>query len=171
MLRRLSHLSFWDSTGNWYDLTSSRGVDQGDPLSPALFALGLAPVLERLKTELQRLACERGFSERDVMVLAYLDDVCLGVPPDLAEEALAVAEQLLAECGLQLNLTKCKAWSPSGVCPAASLQHLWNPSGLVVLGAPLDGMYATALGNNSFVDEHCDTKKEACRDLLARLED
>ena len=41
--RRTSQYFFWDSTGHCHRLTSTSGVDQGDPLAPRLFCFGLKP--------------------------------------------------------------------------------------------------------------------------------
>jgi hypothetical protein len=57
------------------------GVDQGCPLSPALFAIGIAGPLERINTKLARLSPTS-------RVFSYLDDVMVVVPSDKAEEAM-----------------------------------------------------------------------------------
>ena len=59
------------------DLLSSEGVLQGDPLGPALFALGLHPALHAVASR-----------HPDIKVFAYLDDVSLCGP---AESVLAAS--------------------------------------------------------------------------------
>ena len=106
-----SRYFFWDGRGACHRLRATSGVDQGDPLAPVLFACGLAPHLQALEDELQELARSHGLPARRVRVLAYLDDVALLAPPELAAEALAAAERHLAVLGLELNLGKTQAWS------------------------------------------------------------
>ena len=81
-----------------------------------------------------------------VMVLAYLDDVVIGVPPELAERALSVAQEELGRVGLSLNVDKTEVWSKSGT-PPDSLRRYWRPDGFVILGSPVDSDPHEAVGD------------------------
>ncbi|CAI7903792.1 unnamed protein product [Closterium sp. NIES-54] len=108
-------------------LTSGRGVRQGDPLGPLLFAASIQQHLRRVATE-----------HPEVMVLAYADDITLIGPATATLGALKVLTPLLAQDGLTCNLGKSLAWSSS------SLEGNELPEGLPlthegvrVLGSPV----------------------------------
>eukprot|EP00973_Karenia_brevis_P039702 5480888-Karenia_brevis.AAC.1 len=83
------------------------GLDEGCPLSPAFFAIAMAPALDDLRGELRTLSAE-------TWVYAYLDDVYLVVPRRHLGAAMLRAQTVLGELGLALNPTKTKIWFPSG---------------------------------------------------------
>ena len=94
--------------------------DQGDPLSPFLFALAIAAPLDRVRSRLQAAAEAAGLDTAAIHVfLSYLDDVLLGVPPGLAAQAFTSAQKELAAVGLRLNREKCEARSPASPAPDA----------------------------------------------------
>ena len=113
--------------GGCQELTSTSGVDQGDPLAPLLFACGLAPRLAALEKKLRQLAQERGLDPNRVRVLAYLDDVTVLVPPELATEVVPAAQAALGAAGLELRADKTQAWSRESACPAGLQEH-WRPT-------------------------------------------
>ena len=128
---------WFDAEGRGRRVPAVRGVDQGCPLSPALFAIGVAPVLETLRTELRT-------RDAAAQVLSYLDDIHVVIAPQLAAAAVERARELFAPLGLQLHDGKQKVWSP-------------RPHGL----PPLPGSLAisdtfTCLGASAlWVDEEC----------------
>ena len=73
-------------------IQSEKGVRQGDPCGPLFFALGLQPVLERVRTQVPA-AC----------TMAYADDVTLQGAPDAVQKAFSSAEARAgaagADCG------------------------------------------------------------------------
>ena len=88
------------------------GVDQGCPLSPALFAIGLADSLERIHASLQALA-------PTCRVFSYLDDIYVVVPGGEGEKALDFVVSELTGVGLTVNAGKTAAWTldPSAPLP------------------------------------------------------
>lgn len=84
-------------------LLATRGVDQGCPLAPAVFAAGLREPLARLNAQLQ------AFDAR-CQVYAYLDDVVLIVPAARAGDAYTVAAHEFAGLGVELNDSKTQVW-------------------------------------------------------------
>ena len=88
----------WLSDGDFIE--SLRGVQQGDPLGPALFALAFHPVLLRVKE-----------SHPDVRVMAGHDDVFMvGKPEDcVAAYGTFVGEAALL--GLSVDASESRAYS------------------------------------------------------------
>ena len=134
--RRESRYLFWDGAGECHRLTATNGVDQGDPLAPLLFACGLSPSLRRLEEQLQDAAAARGLPRSSARVLAFLNDVALLVPPELAELAQSLAKAALHDYGLELSEAKTQAWSRRSPCPPC-LAPYWRATGLTLVGAPL----------------------------------
>ena len=82
-----THL-FWGDNAEGLPVRATKGVDQGCPLSPALFAIGLAASLERINAQLVGVS-------PSCRVFSYLDDVMVVIPAAFAETALnAVVTEL-----------------------------------------------------------------------------
>jgi len=103
----------WDDTGRAHLVTASAGVDQGCPLSPLLFALGLAEALQEIASKLEGL-------HASAKLFVYLDDVVVVLPASQGEEAAKVVEEVLGRYGLVVN-DKTKAWTrdPNTALPAS----------------------------------------------------
>ena len=122
-----------DSHHWWYGaddiarrITSECGVDQGCPLSPALFALTIRDALITLRTRL-RAEDEKAF------VLSYLDDIYICINADKVSLAVEQAKHLFSPLGLELNTTKTRAWSPNGTATIPG--DLQQVSSFTCLGA------------------------------------
>ncbi|CAN0589122.1 unnamed protein product, partial [Laminaria digitata] len=67
---RPADLFFRMDSGGTRTIACSCGVQQGDPMGPAMFCLALRPGLKRFRQE---------FEEEEVQAFAYMDDVSLGL--------------------------------------------------------------------------------------------
>ena len=86
-------------------ITQGEGGEQGDPLMPALFALGLHDALAAARKEM---------AAEDLLV-AYLDDVYMVTARDRAKESYKLVTKKIEDLsGIQPNLGKTKAWSAAG---------------------------------------------------------
>ena len=120
-----------DGTGARHQIHQAEGGEQGDPLMPLLFSLGihdsLRAVDERLRPEDK--------------LFAYLDDVHVVSAPHRTRVAYNIlAEQMLTGAGIQLHTGKTRVWNRGGTCPAGVEElgeEVWSPSGIKILGTPI----------------------------------
>ena len=179
---RTSRYLFWDSHGKCHELTACDGVDQGDPMAPLLFACGMRPCLQQLERRLRERAEQLGLQPGRIKVFAFLDDVLVVVPPELAKEAQQEADECLAVLGLELQAHKTQVWSPGAACPAG-LERQWRADGLTIVGVPLgdplpdDSMpdfedgHRVDVGTPSFSAQHCAGVCSRASALLERIVD
>ncbi|KAL0219474.1 hypothetical protein P9112_005127 [Eukaryota sp. TZLM1-RC] len=79
-----------------FNLISSSGVKQGDPLGPFFFCLAI-----------HRLMCEMKQDFPDVHITAYMDDISIVAPIDSLRTIAEIVQQRHYEIGLSLNISKC----------------------------------------------------------------
>ena len=93
-------------TGETRWVLQQAGLDQGCPLSPALYALTVAPALAKVQE-----AMRTHYS--DALVLAFLDDTYLAGSAASVVTGMANFRTVMAELGLRVNDSKTKVWSPN----------------------------------------------------------
>lgn len=144
-------------------IPSEVGVQQGDPLGPLCFALGIQPILEKIAAD--------GKPELD-LVSAFLDDVVVAGSGTAVAAALSSLSGLAESVGLQLAPEKC--W----LVPAAGRESTVDCSlfpgdfqvcldrSVEILGAPVgDRAFCSA-----FAGERVD-KAEKLLKAIGELED
>ena len=123
-------------------LRSSSGWEQGDPLAPAGYSLGSLRALRAARERIRELVNDLSgpAAAADVLLVAYLDDVLLGVPAEACAEALRILHEELAAVRHFRSWGKLEIWSPAGIQPPglpSEAATAWRPEGLTVLGLPL----------------------------------
>ncbi|XP_029657117.1 uncharacterized protein LOC115231182 [Octopus sinensis] len=132
----LVHLSYACSSilmFNDIPIYSATGVQQGDPLGPVLFALGVNSIAHFVRSPVN---------------IWYLDDATISGPPDAVFDDLRVILPSLSDIGLSINADKSKivniALNPSDFTASISTcrgilsdVRITDKSNLTILGAPM----------------------------------
>ena len=108
-------------------LMSTRGVKQGDPLSPILFAIGIQGAISRVAAKFPS----------SLKLWAYLDDVTLAGEPKVCGEALDALQGEIKFLGLKLNAAKSKVATRGDDLYLAfkGTRMVHSPGGVKLLGA------------------------------------
>ena len=154
-----------DEEGVVREIQQGEGGEQGDPLMPALFALGQHQALVAVQETLQP-------SER---LLAFLDDVYVASVPariDTVEESLE--DKLWRHARISINQGKTQVWTPPD-CEHLFFDANGEPSGVWrgdhSLPTHEQGItiLATPLGHVDFVQGQLDEKIDEHGVLLDRI--
>ena len=121
-----------DKEGHRRTVTQAEGGEQGDPLMPLLFSIGIQHAVEEVAS-------------------AMLPGEQLRVGPlcKLLEEAL------LRNPGIHLHQGKTKIWNRAGVIPEDIHEgdDAWHPEGINVLGTPVGSGHFIALRKSAICGE------------------
>ena len=91
----------WDTIEVWvtHNKDQGEGAEQGDPMMPLLFSLGL--------------------HARDELIFAFLDDIYLKLSPDRVAPVYALLQQeLWRHARIRVHDGKTQVWNRAGLCPA-----------------------------------------------------
>ena len=89
------------------DISITRGVLQGDTLSPVLFLIAMEVVLRYLRSSLPKYGIV--WDTRETFIKAFADDLTLVTStPDELQRATNVLHRVLTTMGLRLNVGKCR---------------------------------------------------------------
>ena len=139
-----------------YTLTSSSGVQQGDPFASDLFALVLQPLIETIEAEVPSLEAHAWFHD---------DSNSVGSKEELKTVVEVVKRDGPAR-GLHLNVDKSSIWSPLATGPGAGdplgcgIKRIQD-SGIKLLGCPI--------GSREFVQRFLEEKAEKIKSITTEL--
>ena len=126
-----SNYSWVDEEGRRRTVNQAEGGEQGDPLMPLLFSIGIQHALEEVAA---------GMVPGE-QISAFLDDVYLLCQPARVKPLFKLLEGALLRCaGIQLHQGKTKTWNRAGVVPNnidGVRDDAWHPEGITVLGTPV----------------------------------
>ena len=89
-------------------MTQAEGGEQGDPLMPLVFSIGIQGALEEVA---ESLRCGE-------QLCAFLDDVYLLCEPSRVKALYTwLSEALTRTTGIQLRQGKTRAWNNAGIIP------------------------------------------------------
>ena len=96
----------------------------------------MAALRETLTARLQERGWDDAAAGEAVAVYAYLDDLVVRCPPELAAGVAPAAQEALATLGGWVHGGKTQAWSLSSPRPSDFPEAQWRTEGLLLLGTP-----------------------------------
>ena len=146
-----SHLQFGNTS-----LSSSSGVQQGDPFAGICFALVLQPVVEAIQREVPTLVANVWFHD---------DGSAVGSEAEL-QSVVAIVKREGPQRGLHLQPDKSTVWSPSPLAPGikdplgCGIKQV-EEQGVKFLGAPI--------GSDEFIVQFVKKKVAKIKNITAQL--
>ena len=143
-----STCSWWDQNGDRRAVSQAEGGEQGDPLMPLLFSIGIQGALEEVAGTLEAGATLR-FSGRHL---------CFVPAPQSEDDLRRVGAVSFQVAGIHLHQGKTRVWNKGGIPPEdvhISGPEAWQPEGIVVLGTPLGSAQFVSGKLQTRVEEEC----------------
>ena len=135
---------------------SAQGVQQGDPLGPLLFALGLLQFCRVLKESLSK----------DSLAVWYLDDgTVVGELGDVASAWRLILEEV-GKLGLNVNKKKCELFLPQGFEGDVPVEL----SGVPVVQGPGFELLGAPVGERAFCEDYVRKRVAKIEGALKHLE-
>ena len=137
-------------------ITSSSGVQQGDPFAAVCFALVLQPVIKAVEAEVPTLASN---------VWLHDDGTAVGNKEEL-QQVVDIVKRDGPPRGLHLQPDKSTVWSPSPIAPGVKyplgrgIKQI-EESGIKLLGAPI--------GSDEFISKFIQKRIEKIRTITSEL--
>ena len=129
--RESTHI-WMTAAGEAIEVTSERGLDQGDPLANPVFAVSLTDPAQELKTCL-------GASDQEIAIIQMSDDIQICTVPGVLRQAASDLRRLWAPAGLTFGNAKQQTWSLSA-CPLPEPFEACRVQKLRCLGNTLEQM-------------------------------
>eukprot|EP00971_Amphidinium_carterae_P238736 4739245-Amphidinium_carterae.4 len=147
--------------GRRHKVVSSRGIQQGDPLSALAFGILMEIAFRSLE---ERLEAKGIPFDKEAMASVYIDDAILQFTGDAAEAAFQEWQEVLCSLGLTLQVEKTIIYQPSLVSPPPGrLADIWRNQprqdaivlcGLLVWADWVEqGSNAIPCGSQKFIDD------------------
>ena len=120
-----------DAEGVRHSIDQHENGEQGDPLMPLLFSLGIQNALEEVRQSLEDGEC----------LFAFLDDINVLSSPERTRVVNDLLATTLGErASIQLHTGKTRTWNSAGECPVDMVElgpDVWNLLGIKILGTPV----------------------------------
>ena len=151
---RPSNLYFGPET-----ISSEKGVQQGDPIGPLLFALALQPLL---------LELDKGRSEHGLqLVYSYLDDLILAGDQQQVARAFHFLKGAASQMGLEFNTSKCEVIPAAG--RNATIRKDLFPNSVIYQDDGNFELLGGPIGSEDFCNQHTQKRVDKASELLNAL--
>ena len=140
-------------------LSSEKGVQQGDPIGPLLFALAIQPLLRDISN---------GYSDEALqLVFSFLDDLILAGEQQAVSGAFKFLKAAASQIALEFNTSKCE------VIPAARESAIIDktlfPNDIIFREDGNFELLGGPIGTDAFCNQHTQDRVDKAQKLLSAL--
>ena len=139
-------------------IPSEKGVQQGDPIGPLLFALALQPLL---------LELNKGRSQGLQLVFSYLDDLILAGEQHIVAGAFHFLKSAASRIGLEFNMSKCEVIPAAG--QGATITRDLFPDNVIFRVDSNYELLGGPIGSDEYCNQHTQTRVNKAMELLKAL--